>query len=368
MIDAAVETSRFGEVSNYRFPSERAESIVDTCDNNARNLTLDDYIDKGKYFMDKAKKHRESCDMSFSASGGFGEFAIMNTSGLDIREESSNVSFSFSLVRVKEGDVFMVGDYIGSRGLPPDFEQKLDGMMVKYDEQLRLADTVLKISSGKIPIIFDPQGTMVLLLPFLTVINGEHIHTGARPIAHSTGEQIFDSRLSIYDDATNTEGLSCGTYDEEGIPKKRLALVEDGVLKSFLFDLTTAGKANTKSNGCAQRSIFSPPSPSTSNIMVNAGDIPFSKMIEDIKEGLLIEGVLGMGQGNIISGAFSNPVSTAFKIENGRLTGRVKEAQIAANIYDVLKNITAIGDKPEWIWGSYNLPHIRMDNIPVVAK
>ncbi len=125
----------------------------------------------------------------------------------------------------------------------------------------------------------------------------------------------------------------------------------------------------------------SEPVPGISNLVMEEGKISFSEMIKDIKEGIIIDQVLGLGQGNIISGAFSNNVQLGYKIEKGKIVGRVKDVMIAGNaigykiekgkivgrVKDVmiagnaieeLKNIAALGDKSKWVSGKYKFPHI----------
>ena len=77
---------------------------------------------------------------------------------------------------------------------------------------------------------------------------------------------------------------------------------------------------------------------------------------------------MGLGQGNPISGEFSVNVQLGYKIENGKIVGRVKDVMLAGNTYDALNNIMAIGDKAEWIGGSLFAPYMQIASLSVVAK
>lgn len=90
-------------------------------------------------------------------------------------------------------------------------------------------------------------------------------------------------------------------------------------------------------------------------------------MVKGIKEGVIVEEVLGLGQGNAISGEFSVNVNLGYKVENGAIVGRVKEVMLAGNSYDALKCISAIGTEREWR-GSRLVPHIMIDCLNVTAK
>ena len=81
-----------------------------------------------------------------------------------------------------------------------------------------------------------------------------------------------------------------------------------------------------------------------------------------------VEEVLGLGQGNVISGAFSNPLALAFKIEHGEIVGRVKDLSIAGNVYDLLKDVAAVSRETRWVYGSFCLPYLLLPEMNVIAK
>jgi PmbA protein len=145
-------------------------------------------------------------------------------------------------------------------------------------------------------------------------------------------------------------------------------LVEKGELKGFIYDLKTAAQSGVESTGNASRGLFNPPSPSFSNFSIQPGETSLKAILNSIEEGILVEDLLGLGQGNIISGAFSNPLALAFKIEKGEIVGRVKDMSIAGNIYDLLTNITAISRETEWVYSTFNAPYILLPELNIAGK
>ena len=113
---------------------------------------------------------------------------------------------------------------------------------------------------------------------------------------------------------------------------------------------------------------FIPPRPSPTNLIFGAGETPLTEIIAGIDEGLLVENALGLGQGNVISGAFSNSLSLAFKIEKGEIVGRVKDVSIAGNVYDLLQDVAAVSQETESVYRSFNLPYVLLPDVNVVAK
>lgn len=144
--------------------------------------------------------------------------------------------------------------------------------------------------------------------------------------------------------------------------------MERGALQGFYYDLKTAAQSGVESTGNGSRGLFNPPSPSLTNFQIEPGQATLAEMIASIDEGLLIEDVIGMGQGNVISGAFSNPLSLAFKIEKGEIVGRVKNASIAGNVYDVLQNVAAVSRESQWVYNMFHAPYLMLSDMNVVAK
>jgi PmbA protein len=103
-------------------------------------------------------------------------------------------------------------------------------------------------------------------------------------------------------------------------------------------------------------------------MVVEGGERSVDALIGGIDEGLLVESPLGLGQGNVISGAFSNNLSLAFKIEGGEVVGRVKDVSIAGNIYEDLRQIEALSRESEWVYGGIRLPYVLLAELNVVTR
>jgi PmbA protein len=172
----------------------------------------------------------------------------------------------------------------------------------------------------------------------------------------------------VVDDPTLDGRFSSAAYDDEGMPHRRNVLVDRGVLKGYLYDLKTAAQSSVESTGNGSRSLFSPPVPSPTNLILKAGETPVAEMIRDIHEGLLVDTALGLGQGNVISGAFSNTLGLAYKIERGEIVGRVKDVSISGNVYDLLQDVPAVSRETEWIYHDLCLPYVFLPEMNVVAK
>jgi PmbA protein len=139
-------------------------------------------------------------------------------------------------------------------------------------------------------------------------------------------------------------------------------------LKDFVYDLKTAALAGTETTGNGRRELLNPPGIDFTNFVVQVGEKSLQEMMAGIEEGVLVEDLLGLGQGNIISGAFSNPLALAFKIEKGEIVGRVKDASIAGNIYELLQDIAAVSQETRWVYNAICAPYILLPRMNVVSK
>jgi PmbA protein len=182
------------------------------------------------------------------------------------------------------------------------------------------------------------------------------------------GQKLFDEKVTLLDDGALDGRYRSAPYDDEGVPHRRNVLLDRGVLGGFLYDLKTAAQSGVESTGNGSRDLFRPPRPAPTNLILAGGDTPLAQIVAGIDDGLLVENVLGLGQGNIISGAFSNPLALAFRIMRGEIVGRVKDVSIAGNVYDLLKDVAAVSRETQWVYGSFCMPHILLPEMNVVAK
>jgi len=110
------------------------------------------------------------------------------------------------------------------------------------------------------------------------------------------------------------------------------------------------------------------PTPSPTAFVIATGDTTFDAMVQDMKEGLVIEQLMGAAQGNILGGDFSGNVLLGYKVESGKIVGRVKDTMVSGNIYQILKQITAIGSETKWVGGFLQTPSLYCPSLSVVAK
>ncbi len=220
-----------------------------------------------------------------------------------------------------------------------------------------------KVSSCQVPVVFDPRVSKSMVSILTGAISGNSIARGASFLKDSMGKQIFSDKITIIDNPHLLRGFASKPFDMEGVANKKMSLVENGVLQTWLLDIRTANKLKLQTTGHASRGISAPPSPSSTNSYMEAGKLTPKELMADIKSGLYLTETFGMGI-NIITGDYSQGAA-GFWIENGEIAYPVSEITIAGNLKDMFMGITPASDLA--FRYSTNAPTLRVENMTVAG-
>jgi PmbA protein len=364
LMSNVLESAAYGDEIPIAFPAPQSAPKVTTFDRTITELSIPRMVEIGQEIIDLICQVEPDALVNVELERGVQHLSLRNQAGSNVSFERSPLSIAFEVNRIEGDDVLLMFDIMGTTVWEDDYL----AFARRLGEKLELAKRSATIQSGRMPVLFAPTGALVLGLPLMLGLNGKSVYTNTSPMVGKIGEKLFDDKLTLVDDPTLDGKFGSASYDDEGVAHRRNVLVEKGVLKGFLYDLKTAAQSGVESTGNGSRSLFSPPDPSPTNLIVSAGETPLAEIIAGIDEGLLVENALGLGQGNVISGAFSNSLSLAFKIEKGEIVGRVKDVSIAGNVYDLLRDVAAVSQETEWIYRIFNLPYILLPDVNVVAK
>jgi PmbA protein len=366
LVDMAVETSKFGGPSNFQFPSSQDYSEVRIFDPKVEEIAIERMVEIGKELIAKIKGHTPDILCDVQVTKGTSSISLINSQGGEGRYNKSFFSLGLEGILVRDTDILWVDD--SENSCRPGFIA-IDALADRVIWQLEMAKRKATVSTKLLPIIFTPRGVAsALLSPLVLAFNGKAVLEGASPLKDKLGEQVFDKKLSLWDDATVAYGVGSYPFDDEGVPGQRLPLIANGVVANFLYDLQTAALAGTHSTGNGRRAGGGFPSPAISSLILEKGDVPFQAMVEDMKEGLIVEEVIGAEQGNLLGGDFGGNVVLGYKVENGEIVGRVKDTMIAGNVYQVLKELLGIGQEVRWVGGILQTPPLYCSRVSVTTK
>ena len=366
LLDMAVETAQFGFPASFTFPSLRDYPEVNIFDPQVEKMPMEEMIELGTLTIAKVREYAPDILCDVRVTKGTGSVHIANSQGGEASYAKSFFSLNLEGILIQDTDMLFVGDSESSCCLP----DKLDVVADRVIRQLELAKENAAISGVKLlPVIFTPRGVAsAFLSPIEVAFNGKAVLEGASKLRDKMAEQVFDNGLSLWDDATIAYGIGSSPCDDEGMPSQCTALIKNGVVSNFLYDLQTAALAGTQSTGNGRRAGASFPKPAISCLVIDEGEVPFQSMVADMKEGLIVERLIGADQGNLLGGDFGGNVLLGYKVENGKVVGRVKDTMISGKIYQVLKQLLGVGSEARWVDGVLRTPHLYCSRLSVAAK
>ena len=196
--------------------------------------------------------------------------------------------------------------------------------------------------TARLPIVYDPRVAGSLLGHLSGAINGASVARGTTFLKDKLGARIFPDTIEIHDDPRRVRGLRSRAFDGEGTPTQARDLIAAGVLTTWLLDSRSARQLGMRSTGSASRGTNGPPSPSATNLYLSPGSMTPAELMADIKLGLYVNEMIGMGV-NGITGDYSRGAS-GFMIRDGALAEPVAEITIAGNLLEMFAHLTPAND------------------------
>ena len=287
------------------------------------------------------------------------ETRILNTRGLDYSYRDTTLSGYLEASLVKGDDFLAIYDGQATRGDRLDFDRLVQAILKRLD----WAQTNTDSPGGRLPVLLTAKAAELLWGTLQSALNGKQVLEGSSPWSDRIGDPVLASNLHLYQDP-NQGPYGC-PFDDEGTETQRLSFVEGGRLDQFYCD-RAAGKAlGLQTTGNGFRGLGSNPIPGLFNFMVAPGPSSFEDLVASIDEGVILDQVLGGGPG--ISGDFSINVDLGYRIQGGKIVGRIKDTMVSGNVYQSLQDAVRLGNDSEWS-GSCWTPSVIVDGLSVVGK
>ena len=380
LLERAQASAELGEKVELAFPIPSPQPLppIPTFFDRTANASLDDLIALGRMLVERLA--RPDCQINVAVERAVDETAVGNTAGARGAYRGTGIAVTADITRIAGDDVLMVYDQYVGADMPSDAD--LEALVRSIETRLSAALTIVTPPDGSLPVVFTPAGLAAVVLPLEQALSGKTVLQGSSPLAGKVGEVMFDDRLSIIDDPLTPGRPASRPVDDECVPSRATGLVERGAVGRFVYDLETAARAKTQSTGNGRRGVFGKPHIGYTNILFRIGDGTHGAheaqhaappatlgggLIENMRDGLIVDDLIGVGQGNVISGAFSHPVGLAYRVQRGEVTGRVKDAAVAGNAYDLLKRIGGVGTDGRWL-GSRWSPSLLLEGVSVARR
>jgi PmbA protein len=225
-----------------------------------------------------------------------------------------------------------------------------------------------KPDSRSCPVVLDPTVAASFVGILGSTLGADAVQRGRSPLAGRVGDEVAGRAFVLDDDGLDPAGFATAPVDGEGLPRRRTALVEEGRLRTYLYDTYTARRGEAESSASAGRAGYrSQPSVSASNLVVGPGQSSFDQLLAAADGGVWIGDVAGLHSGvNPVSGVFSVGASGR-AIRGGALAEPLREFTIASDLVSMLQAVLAAGAEPRWVpfGGSVSTPPLLIGEMAV---
>lgn len=319
------------------FNEKLGASSTGFADRITANATPEDLVDIAVSAMTGVRSASQSTKPVRGSCGTSYQYVeIVNPYGGPIgREETGSWIYIYAKAS-GDSDEGTYGDYHSARSIRD---------LRAYDLGVRVASTAKSFigsratANGEYDLILAPRIFASFISTMLSpAVSALSVQRGRSPLAGKIGSKIAVEDLTIFDEGSDPRYLGARAFDDEGYPTARNAIIEKGILRSYIYDTYTAKIDGRSSTGNAWRSYSSAPSPGPNHLSIQPGSSSLDDMIKDTKKGIYVLGTIGEWLSNPVSGNLNATITNAYLIENGEIVSPVKGGVISANFYEMLAN------------------------------
>jgi predicted Zn-dependent protease len=367
LVQRASEMAHVNVPKTLSFPGEsvtqqQASSDVD-------QLTDTDLRDWTRQMLPTMRQHNPHLAIELNVSRIKEDVTLRNTNGGEVHLSRSWLEAETWIERHADGEVLVALD----RFATAQMDDSHLAFARRMARRFRWARKPIEPVSGPQSVIFSPSAFASLLQPMLMAFNGSFAFNsnsrgGKRRsgFASKLGQQEFDPKFSLLDEATLPNRPYSAWADHEGTRSQCTPLIANGVVTGFYHNLISAAQAEVKSTGNGWRDMLEPPVPAPTNVRIESGSVTLSDMLKNMDDGLLID-LIGASDGAIgLTGDFSRTIVLAYHIKRGRVAGYVRGASVSGDLYRSLQSIEALSCDGYWSDDIFT-PYIQLGDITVSA-
>jgi len=369
--DALKEAFSIAKVSppedNYFLPQKQPTSqVANIFDEEISNVSMDDVVS----YSNKLLKTTRKIDSRISIdSGNFetteGYYAIVNSNGINTSDKKSALSYGLFGMAIDGADIGSFDYEFDSVINVADVD--LQKTAKEFSQKLLQNLNAQKIDSFEGPAIFTPDAAQLIFGLIIEGAKATNIQSGSSYLQDKLGDKIAVDGVTLVDDGTIKNSPGSRSFDREGVPHKKLNIVEKGTFTGVFYDTFSANKENLQSTGHAGGGFRKIPNLSTTNLKITPGKKSIDDIIPEIKKGIIIQRISTFP--DPVSGDYSGAVKGGRLIKNGEITDTLKEITAVGNVFTNLKSITHLSKELKPFRGtpSWYVPYVAIDNIKFVS-
>ncbi len=342
-----------GDQVEYDFAGKAEYPELNLIDDQVRKMEASEIVKQGQEAVNIINDYDPDILVSFIGERSLDKVKVMTSKGADASYERMFYSYGILTELVDTGNILRIAKYAKGISMPRTSADLARNII----ELIKLGRNNVSFKSGKLRVIFAPSALADVLMAFTGAVDGALVAQKVSPLTDRIGEQILDTKVSILDDPHHPDGIMSAPCDDEGTPTRKKAVVDKGMLKSFITDRKSAAQLNGEPTGNGFRAIpferyksFAVGvSTDFSNLVMQGGSTHLETLRKETDVGIEIHQINGILLGDLIGGDFSGSLETAFLIKNGERVGRVKDAMIGGNFYKIFKDkLVDLSVEQEW--------------------
>lgn len=367
VVDMAVRSAEFGPEADYDFAvvaPVRGDLLIH--DQAVVEWPQEKMLEAGEGLVESLRGLEDGVMATVVVDRDTQYVRVSNSLGQEVWAEATSAACTGVVEMTKADNMMLVWHFTGSRRLDLDFTAVADRIVWLYGHARRN----VSMPSGAYPVVFAPSAASHLVGPLSSCLDGKAVAKRESPWKDKIGEAVFSEAFTLYDDPTLPWGLRSTPFDDEGVPTIRRAVIDRGVIRGFLLDLRSGKALGQASTGNGYRSTLQAmPAPRATTLVLEPGSTPLAELVAGIKEGLYVADLMGAWAGNPYTGQVSGNIQTGFRIENGEITGRVKDCMLSVNVFEAFRDhLLALSLETSATMGGQILPHVLLDGVGVRAK
>lgn len=360
----AIKVAPMGMEASFDFPKADKAEKVESFDNSLEKTEAEEIIEEGKRQLEYLTNALgKDITVVSGLSKEINSLRIMNTYGADYEQKVS--SFAQNVYVALPGSGF--GPYADQvrLGFGKMDTDKLDDVIQKYE----WAKNESRPVSGKKQVLFTPDCFYALKWRIEAAISARSVLDDISVLKGGEGEQIMDSRVTIWDKPLYDKHPVSRAFDDEGVPTRNRKIFDKGIFTGFLHNLDTASKMNVAPTGNGykfgrwQSGMQVAPSPQPLHLAFEPGDKTSEEMIASMDDGIIVVSALGAHSGNIPAGQLSVSIGIGYHVKAGKIVGRAMDTMLSGNVWDMFNSLGGISKN----LSEGGIPHILFDGVEVTS-
>jgi len=350
------------------------KTIRDTYDKRITEFTSDEAVVLCQTMIKTAHEVDKRVLPAFGgAQVTISESICLNSHGVNVADKGTSLVCSLATMARSKTEVSPICfEFKASRMYEPDPEWVAEEAAKLAVEAINVG----KAEAGKFSVLLDPFALQsILTYTLVQSVRGDIVARGRSIFRNKIGKKVAGENVTIYDNGILPGGLRSGKMDMEGVPRQKTPIIEEGILRGFLYNNYWANIEGRRSTGNAGRGgaglnlppYGTIPTISPTNIQLETGTHTEEELLEEVKNGYYVRNVQGAHQSNPETGEFSVALAPAWRIQKSKITHAVKSVMIAGNAYEMLKKISALGKEARQV-GTFITPKVVVSELNVITR